>query len=85
MKDAGVDGALSVEEIISSEMRKYQSDKGLRLQTDGSYNCSFEWWRVHHTDYLHERADVSHSGTYATTVRLFSSVENFVDKKRVRL
>jgi len=45
----------------------------------------FEWWRVHHTDYLHERADVSHSGTYATTVRLFSSVENFVDKKRVRL
>jgi hypothetical protein len=41
MKDAGVDGALSVEEIISSEMRKYQSDKGLRLQTDVSYNCSF--------------------------------------------
>ena len=30
-------------EIVSNEMRKYQSDKGLWLQTVSRYNCPLEW------------------------------------------
>jgi hypothetical protein len=89
MEDAGVDRALPVEEIVSREMRKYQADKGLRLQTDGCYNCPLEWWREHHTDYPHiwklaERI-LAIPATSAPSERVFSSAANIVDKKRVRL
>jgi len=36
MEDAAV--ATSVEDILSDEFKKYQADKGLRLQTEGAYN-----------------------------------------------
>ena len=89
MDDAGVSGALSVQEIVCNEIRKYQSDKGLRLQTDGCYNCPLEWWRVHHLDYPHiwkiaERI-LAIPATSAPSERVFSSAANIVDKKRVRL
>jgi len=89
MDDAGVDGVLSVEEIVANEIWKYQSDRGLRLQTDGCYNCPLEWWRLHHTDYPHiwkvaERI-LAIPATYAPSERVFSSAANIVDKKRVRL
>ena len=88
MEDAGVDGALSVQEIVSNEMRKYQSDKRLQLLTDGCKNCPLEWWRVHHTDYPHiwkvaERT-LAILATFAPSERVFSSAAN-VDKKRIRL
>ena len=89
MDDAGVDGDLSVEETVANEIRKYQSDRGLRLQTDGCYNCPLEWWRLHHTDYPHiwkvaERI-LAIPATSAPSERVFSSAANIVDKKRVRL
>jgi hypothetical protein len=36
MEEAAV--ATSVEDILSDEFKKYQADKGLRLQTEGAYN-----------------------------------------------
>jgi hypothetical protein len=89
MEDAGVDRALSVENIVSSEMRKYRSDKGLCLQTDGCYNCPLKWWRDHQTDYPHiwkvAEQVLAIPATSAPSERAFSSAANIVDKKRVRL
>ena len=87
--DAGADGDLSVEGIVANEIRKYQSDRDLRLQKDGCYNCPLEWWRLHNTDYPHiwkvaERI-LAIPATSAPSERVFSSAANIVDKKRVRL
>jgi hypothetical protein len=40
MEDEAVPGALPVPDIVSNEIRKYQSDKGLRLQTKGCYTSN---------------------------------------------
>jgi hypothetical protein len=89
MEDAGVDRALSIEEIVSNEMKKYQSDKELRLQTDGFYHCPLEWWLVHHTDYFHiwkvAEQILAILANFEASERVFSSAANIVDKKRVRL
>jgi hypothetical protein len=80
---------ISVEDIMSNEMRIYQSDKGLQLQTDNCYNCSLEWWRVHHTNYPHiwkvAEQILAITATSAPSERVFSSIANIVDKQRVRL
>ena len=89
MEDADVDGALSVEDIVSNEMQKYQLDKGSRLQTDSCYDCPLEWWRVHHVDYPHtwKVAEwiLAIPATSAPSERVVSSAANIVDKNRVRL
>jgi hypothetical protein len=89
MDDAGVDGDLLVEEIVANEIWKYQSDRGLPLQTDGCYNFPLEWWMLHHTDYPHNwkvaEQILAIPATSAPSERVFSSAANIVDKKRVRL
>jgi hypothetical protein len=50
MEDEAFLGELSCEGLISNEIRRYQLDKGLRLQTDGCYNCPLECWRVNHKE-----------------------------------
>ncbi len=88
MEEADVDGT-ALEDIVSNEIQKYQSDKGLGLQKDGGYNCPLEWWRVHCSDYPHiwkvaERI-LAIPATSAPSERVFSAAANIVDKKRVRL
>ncbi len=83
MEDAGVDGALSVEEIVSNEMRKYQSDKGLQLQTDDCYNCPLEWWGLFiliiPTSGKWLRRFLAILATSTPSERVFSSAANIVD------
>jgi hypothetical protein len=89
MEDEAADSGLSVEELVCNEIRRYQSDRGLRLQTDSCYNCPLEWWRVHHTDYPHiwkvAEKILAIPATSAPSERVFSLAANIVDKKRVNL
>ena len=89
MEDEAVPGALPVQDIVSNEIRKYESGKGLRLQTKGCYNCPLESWRAHHLDYPHiwkiAEQILAIPATSAPSERVFSSAANIVDKKRVRL
>eukprot|EP00590_Aulacoseira_subarctica_P000055 CAMPEP_0172438218 /NCGR_PEP_ID=MMETSP1064-20121228/72685_1 /TAXON_ID=202472 /ORGANISM="Aulacoseira subarctica , Strain CCAP 1002/5" /LENGTH=198 /DNA_ID=CAMNT_0013186761 /DNA_START=546 /DNA_END=1139 /DNA_ORIENTATION=- len=86
---AASDGVPSVEDAVSIEISKYQSDSGLKLHEAESYNCPLEWWRVNHTNYpniwkLAERI-LAIPATSAPSERVFSSAAKIVDKKRVRL
>jgi hypothetical protein len=80
---------LSGEDLISNEIRRYQSDKGLKVQTDGCYNCPLEWWRVNPKEYpnIWKVAEqfLAIPEMSAPSERVFSSAANIVDKKRVRL
>jgi len=42
---------LPVETIVADEIRKYQLDNGLKLETDGSYNCPLKWGSLNHSNY----------------------------------
>jgi hypothetical protein len=87
MEDFALDA--SVEDILSNEFQKYQADKGLKLQTEGAYNCPLEWWTVHCSDHPHiwKVAEwiLAIPATSAPSERVFSAAANIVDKKRVRL
>jgi hypothetical protein len=37
---------LPLETIVANEIRKYQLDNGLKLDTDVPYNCPLKWWRL---------------------------------------
>jgi len=39
-----------VEAIVTDEISKYQLDNGLKLETDGSYNCPLKWWSLNHSN-----------------------------------
>jgi hypothetical protein len=72
MDDAGVDGDHSVEEIVANEIRKYLSDRGLRLKTDSCYNCPLEASPYRLSPHLESgRADFSHSGNFCTLRKCF--------------
>jgi hypothetical protein len=79
MEDEAFLRELSCEDLISNEIRRYQLDKGLKLQTDG-YN---------HKEYPHickvAEQILAIPATSAPSERVFSSAANIVDKKRVRL
>jgi hypothetical protein len=80
---------LSGEDLISNEIGRYQSDKGLKLQTDGCYNCPLEWWRVNLKENSHiwkvAEQILAIPAMSAPSERVFSSAANIADKKRVRL
>jgi len=80
---------LPVEAIVADEIRKYQLDNGLKLETDGSYNCSLKWWSLNHSNYpsVWKRAERILAIPAITTPaeQVFSSVANIVNKKRVGL
>jgi len=68
---------------------KYQSDKGLWLQSGGCYNCPLEWCRVCHTDFPHiwkvAQWILAILATSTPSERVFSAAANIVKKKRARL
>jgi hypothetical protein len=85
MEDEAFLRELSCDDIIFNEIRRYQLDKGLKLQTDGCYNCPLEWWRVNHKEYPHiwKVAEwiLAISAMSVPSERVFSSAANIVDKK----
>ncbi len=41
----------TVEAIVADEIRKSQVGNGLKLETDGSYNCPLKWWNLNYSKY----------------------------------
>jgi hypothetical protein len=89
MENEEVDDASTVEDIVAGEIRRYQLAKGLKLETEGSYNCPLSWWRLHHADYPHvwklAKRILAIPATSAPSERVFSAAANIVNKKRVSL
>jgi len=78
-----------VEAIVADEIRKYWLDNGLKLETDGSYNCRLKWWSLDISNYpsvwkLAERI-LAIPAISAPAERVFSSSAIIVNKKRVGL
>jgi hypothetical protein len=42
---------LPLDAIVADKIRKYQLDTGLKLETDGSYNCTLKWGSLNHSNY----------------------------------
>ena len=80
---------LSIEAIVANEIRKQQVDNGLRLETDGYYNCPLKWWSLNHGNYptIWKLAEciLAIPATSAPAEQVFSSAANIVNKKRVAL
>ena len=79
----------TLDDIVAIELRKYQQAKGIKLETDGVYNCPLSWWKLNHTDYPHvwklAQRILAIPSTSAPSERVFSSAANIVNKKRVSL
>jgi hypothetical protein len=68
------------EDIVASELRRYQQAKGINLETDGVYNCPLSWWKLHHADNPHvwklAQRILAIPSTSAPSERVFSSAAN---------
>jgi len=68
--------------IVADEIRKYQLDNGLKLETDGY--CPLKWWSLNHSNYpsvwkLAERI-LAIPATSAPAGQVFRSAANVVNK-----
>ena len=75
--------------MVTAEIRRYQVAKGIKLETDGVYNCPLSWWKENHLKYPHiwklAQRILAVPSTSAPSERVFSSAANIVNKKRVSL
>ena len=80
---------VTLEDMVTAEIRRYQVAKGIKLETDGVYNCPLSWWKENHLKYPHiwklAQRILAVPSTSAPSERVFSSAANIVNKKRVSL
>jgi hypothetical protein len=43
----------TLEDMVTAEIRRYQVAKGMKMETDGVYNCPLSWWEENHLKYPH--------------------------------
>jgi hypothetical protein len=74
---------------VATELRRYQQAKGIKLKTDGVYNCPLSWWKLYHADYPHvwklAQRILAIPSTSAPSERVFISAANIVNKIRKEL